>query len=72
MKRKAPRVITIHIVPSKKLTPDMEKAEIYNKMMAEKIMKESKACIDYWRKEVARQDMIKEMLLNDEANYTRS
>lgn len=64
-KHKEPLTLTIHIVPSKKLTPKMKALDVYNKMLAEKAFKGAKAWIDFWRGKVERQDMIKE-LLNEE------
>lgn len=58
--------LTIHIVPSKKLSPSMEKLEVYNQMIAEKVFKGAKAWIDFWRMKKAEQDLIKEELESKE------
>lgn len=59
---KEPLTVNVYLRPSKKLTPSEESEEIYRQMMAEKIMKDSRKWIDFWREKRAIQDMIKQKL----------
>lgn len=63
MKTKEPMVVNVYIRPSKKLTPSDESVEVYNKMMSDRIMQESRKWTEYWREKASRQEEIKEILL---------
>ena len=58
MKTKEPLVVNVYIRPSKKLTPSEEAVEVYNKMMADRIMQESRKWIEYWKEKTSRQGKI--------------